>query len=55
MAQRDRPHGRSHQVYAYISIFIASNELGTQLKEGLKRAGSNRDWSHITSQIGRLS
>ena len=27
-------------------------QLGTQLKEGLQKAGSKRDWSHITSQIG---
>jgi aspartate aminotransferase, mitochondrial len=26
--------------------------LGSQLKDGLKKAGSKRDWSHITSQIG---
>lgn len=26
--------------------------IGTQLKEGLEKAGSHRDWSHITSQIG---
>ena len=25
---------------------------GTQLKEGLEKAGSHRDWSHITAQIG---
>ena len=29
------------------------NTLGSQLKEGVKKAGSKRDWSHITSQIGR--
>jgi len=26
--------------------------MRTQLKEGLEKAGSKRDWSHITSQIG---
>ena len=28
------------------------NTLGSRLKEGLQNAGSKRDWSHITSQIG---
>jgi aspartate aminotransferase, mitochondrial len=34
------------------SILHHSNVLGTQLKKGLQDAGSHRDWSHITSQIG---
>jgi len=29
--------------------------IGTQLKEGLEKAGSHRDWSHITAQIGMTS
>ena len=31
------------------------NVPGTQLKKGLEDAGSHRDWSHITSQIGTTS
>lgn len=27
-------------------------DMRTQLKEGLEKAGSKRNWSHITSQIG---
>jgi len=36
-------------------ILHHSNVPGTQLKKGVEDAGSHRDWSHITSQIGITS
>ena len=39
----------------HILVISLRLTIGTQLKEGLEKAGSHRDWSHITAQIGIIS
>jgi aspartate aminotransferase, mitochondrial len=53
MVIRDKTHGRTHPRHEFPHAPRPRANIGTKLKLGLEKAGSHRDWSHITSQIGK--